>query len=1489
MLAAIGDKTVDEGSLLSFTATASDADLAGAGVDVQPGRGGTGGGEHHQRGLVHVDPDGGAGAEHEPGDSPGQRRGGQRKSDDSDRVNEVNQAPVLAAIGDKTVDEGSLLSFTATASDADLPAQALTFSLDAGAPAGASITSGGLFTWTPTEAQGPSTNLVTVRVSDGVTNVNQTIRIVVNEVNQAPVLAAIGDKMVSVGSLLSFTATATDADLPAQVLTFSLDAGAPAGASITSGGLFAWTPTEAQGPSTNLVTVRVSDGVANASQTIRIVVNEVNRAPVLAAIGDKTVDEGSLLSFTATATDADLPAQVLTFSLDAGAPAGASIASGGWFTWTPTEAQGPSTNLVTVRVSDGVTNVNQTIRIVVNEVNQAPVLAAIVDKTVDEGSLLSFTAMATDADVPAQVLTFSLDAGAPAGASIDSGGLFTWTPTEAQGPSTNLVTVRVSDGVANASQTIRIVVNEVNQAPVLAAIGDKTVDEGSLLSFRATATDADVPAQALTFSLDAGAPAGASITSGGLFTWTPTEAQGPSTNLVTVRVSDGVTNASETIRIVVNEVNQAPVLAAIGDKTVDEGSLLSFTAMVTDADVPAQVLTFSLDAGAPAGTSIASGGLFTWTPTEAQGPSTNLVTVRVSDGVTNVNQTIRIVVNEVNQAPVLAAIGDKMVDEGSLLSFTATATDADVPAQALTFSLDAGAPAGTSIASGGLFTWTPTEAQGPSTNLVTVRVRDGVTNVNQTIRIVVNEVNQAPVLAAIVDKTVDEGSLLSFTAMATDADVPAQVLTFSLDAGAPAGASIDSGGLFTWTPTEAQGPSTNLVTVRVSDGVTNASQTIRIVVNEVNQAPVLAAIGDKMVNVGSLLSFTATATDADVPAQVMTFDLDAGAPTGASITSGGLFKWTPTRDQAPSTNLVSVRVSDGLTNAAETIRIIVHDAPSTLTNGLFSWFPLDGSAVEAFGRTAPGLVYGAAPAPDRLGTSNAAYYLNGAARIDIPSFAWPSQTNISIAIWAKPDLPNTGNYQDIISKHSGGGNVQILVRTGPDGRYYCQWDIGSTTWSTPSIGPNGTKFDLLVLTYDGSYIRFYVNTNAASPVRASGMVISNTLPVTLGTKADDHNTEHYKGYLDDLRFYDHALSAIEIVQIYQDLTTGNHAPVLAAIGNQAVNEGSLLMFTASATDSDLPTQTLTFSLGPGAPAGAHTTAAGVFTWTPTEAQGPSTNLVTVRVSDGVTNVSETVQIVVNEVNQRPVLTAQPNRLISALAELVATNTATDPDIPANGLSYQLLNPPPGAVVDAGGVIHWTPDRTQGPSTNVITTVVTDDGVPSLSATNSFLVVVSMPQLASPGNYVVNVGQSVVFTNSATDNDPARKLSISLITAPAEASLTSDSGVFTWRPPVSAAGTTNEIKIQVTDDSLPPVTDSRTFTITVNPLQPVLLIPLSATNGQLQVRVSGMVGPDYILQTSTDLFRWSNLQTSSPAWMPFGFADTNLNSFTNRYYRVRLGP
>src|SRR4029078_1752248 len=126
--------------------------------------------------------------------------------------------------------------------------------------------------------------------------------------------------------------------------------------------------------------------------------------------------------------------------------------------------------------------------------------------SIPELSPYTFTATATDSDVPAQTLTFSL-VGAPAGATVDGKtGAFSWTPTEAQGPGSYPFTVRVSDGVANTDAAITLHVTEGNAAPAIAKVpASATIPELSPYTFTATATDSDVPAQTLTFSL-VGAP-----------------------------------------------------------------------------------------------------------------------------------------------------------------------------------------------------------------------------------------------------------------------------------------------------------------------------------------------------------------------------------------------------------------------------------------------------------------------------------------------------------------------------------------------------------------------------------------------------------------------------------------------------------------------------------------------------------------------------------------------------------------------------------------------------------------------------------------------------------------------------------------------------------------------------------------------------------------------------------------------------------------------
>jgi len=368
--------------------------------------------------------------------------------------------------------------------------------------------------------------------------------------------------------------------------------------------------------------------------------------------------------------------------------------------------------------------------------------------------------------------------------------------------------------------------------------------------------------------------------------------------------------------------NNPPVLNTIGNKNVNELTQLAFTATATDDGLPAPPsLTFSLDNPAsgtfPAGATITAGGAFTWIPSEAQGPGTYRVKVVVSDGALTDEEEIEISVNEVQSNPVLDAIGDKVVDELTPLTFTATASDPD--GGTLTFSLANPAsgtfPTGAGISSGGGFAWLPSEAQGPGVYRVKVVVTDPDNNkAEEEIQITVNEVNVPPVLAAIGNKNVNEEVLLSFNANASDSDLPAQTLTFSLanpvSGSYPTGASITSGGAFAWTPTEAQGPGTYRVKVVVSDGTDTDEEEIEITVNEVNVAPVLTVPADFSTQWGvALANKTATATDADIPANTLTFSKVSG-PSWVSVAGDGTISFGSITASDVGLHTVRVRVVD---------------------------------------------------------------------------------------------------------------------------------------------------------------------------------------------------------------------------------------------------------------------------------------------------------------------------------------------------------------------------------------------------------------------------------------------------------------------------------------------------------------------------------------------------------------------------------------------------
>src|SRR5262249_25143184 len=115
-----------------------------------------------------------------------------------------------------------------------------------------------------------------------------------------------------------------------------------------------------------------------------------------------------------------------------------------------------------------------------------------------------------------------------------------------------------------------------------------------------------------------------------------------------------------------------------------------------------------------------------------------------------------------------------------------------------------------------------------------------------------------------------------------------------------------------------------------------------------------------------------------------------------------------------------------------------------------------------------------------------------------------------------------------------------------------------------------------------------------------------------------------------------------------------------------------------------------------------------------------------------------------------VLPVQTNRTIPPFTTLVVTNTAFDQDIPVCHLTYTLVDAPSGAAIDPNGIITWTSGFQQAAVTRTFVTVVRDDGIPTLSDTNSFTVTVNPPPPAPVIQYltVTNGVVTIRWTSAA---------------------------------------------------------------------------------------------------------------------------------------------
>jgi len=311
------------------------------------------------------------------------------------------------------------------------------------------------------------------------------------------------------GTVVGVTAAATDPDVGDSVTyTLTDDAGGRFAINVTTGIV-----TVADGSLLNYeaaasqnITVKATSSDGSSSTgifTISILpVNDNN--PVITSNGGGAtafvnVDENATAVTTVTATDADLPAQTLTYSIipgmdglkfniDTNTGALTFVAAPDFE--SPTDGGLDNVYEVRVEVSDGNFTNTQDIFITINPINEsAPVITSGASFTVNENSLAVTVVTATDADRPVQTLTFSIVSGGDAGQfMIDPGtGFLSFitppdfeSPTDIGANNVYQVTVQVSDGALTSSQTVFVTVVNVNDnAPTatnLSAIETYTED-----------------------------------------------------------------------------------------------------------------------------------------------------------------------------------------------------------------------------------------------------------------------------------------------------------------------------------------------------------------------------------------------------------------------------------------------------------------------------------------------------------------------------------------------------------------------------------------------------------------------------------------------------------------------------------------------------------------------------------------------------------------------------------------------------------------------------------------------------------------------------------------------------------------------------------------------------------------------------------------------------------------------------------------------------
>ncbi len=1170
-------------------------------------------------------------------------------------INRDNDAPTANAGPDQNVNENDVVTLVGAGVDPE--GQALTYTWTQ--TAGPSVTLNDVNAASPTftAPEGLTNTSVTFQlaVSDGTNTSVDTVTIDINRDNDAPTANAGPDQAVNENDVVTLVGAGVDPE--GQALTYTWTQ--TAGPSVTLSDVNAASPTftAPEGLTNTSVTFQlaVSDGTNTSVDTVTIDINRDNDAPTANAGPDQAVNENDVVTLVGAGVDPEGQALTYTWTQTAGPSVTLSDVNAASPTFTAPEGLTNTSVTFQLAVSDGTNTSVDTVTIDINRDNDAPTANAGPDQAVNENDVVTLVGAGVDPEGQALTYTWTQTAGPSVTLSDVNAASPTFTAPEGLTNTSVTFQLAVSDGTNTSVDTVTIDINRDNDAPTANAGPDQAVNENDVVTLVGAGVDPE--GQALTYTWTQ--TAGPSVTLSDINAASPTftAPEGLTNTSVTFQlaVSDGTNTSVDAVTIDINRDNDAPTANAGPDQAVNENDVVTLVGAGVDPEGQALTYTWTQTAGPSVTLSDVNAASPTFTAPEGLTNTSVTFQLGVSDGTNTSVDTVTIDINRDNDAPTANAGPDQNVNENDVVTLVGAGVDPEGQALTYTWTQTAGPSVTLSDVNAASPTFTAPEGLTNTSVTFQLAVSDGTNTSVDTVTIDINRDNDAPTANAGPDQNVNENDVVTLVGAGVDPEGQALTYTWTQTAGPSVTLSDVNAASPTFTAPEGLTNTSVTFQLAVSDGTNTSVDTVTIDINRDNDAPTANAGPDQAVNENDVVTLVGAGVD----------------PEGQALT----YTWTQTA--GPSVTLNDVNAAsptftapEGLTNTSVTFQLAVSDGTNTSVDTVTIDINRDNDAPTANA------------GPDQSVNENDVVTLVGAG-VDPEgqalTYTWtqtagPSVTlsdvNAASPTFTAPEgLTNTSvTFQLAVSD---GTNTSVDTVT---------IDINRDNDApTAEAGPTQTVSESAVVTLAGSGVDperqaltytwtqtagpsvTLSDVNAASPSFSAPTVAGNTTLTFQLAVSDGTSTS-----------YDTVTIAVQ---------GSDQPPVVDAGPAQQVPENSVVLLEGVAFDPSGDPLSYTWVQVSGPQVQLSDVHSATPSFTAPELVANTTLVFQLNVSDGSHTTSDTVQVLVNAVDNAPTADAGPDQSIQAGTLATVRGSASDPEGLPLSYTWQQVTGPAVTITD----------------------------------------------------------------------------------------------------------------------------------------------------------------------------------------------------------------